>query len=109
MSFPMSLAILRKRIIVCGLVAVSGCVQPHSTLAFHNFTKLIGNDILIGGSYGLLPGFFKLSDLLVIAPNFFLPFMQISGVGVFHFFQRNFLRRPVRGANFMSALESHVL
>ncbi len=99
----------RQRVHVGGFVIAGERVHAHAAVAFHDLAELVFHHVFVGRRDGVLPGFFQLRQLLRVLPHALNALCLIRGIGLLDFFQRNFLRRVVGGADVGRALEGHVL
>ena len=106
---PQFNTVRRHRVEVARLVGIRESVHAAGAGAIDDLAELIRHDELLCLVDGGLPPFFELSDLCRVVVDGIAAGSIVGGVAPFDFGQRGRLRRVIRRADFVGALEGHVL
>ena len=98
-----------KRIVVRGLVVIGIGVEIFAAVLLDDLAKFVRLDELIGGGDVIFPIFFKLFQLAFVAAHRLVALGDVGRVGDLDLCQRRFFGGVIGGANFLRALERHVL
>src|SRR6202049_1316483 len=79
--------IFRQRVVIGGLVVISERVHVLAAILFDELAKCVADDVLVGLSDDVFPGFLQFLQFSLIVANAFIALRNVSGVGLFYLLQ----------------------
>src|ERR1700675_1310418 len=92
-----------------GFVVAGVGVHVLAAVLFDELAKRVADYVLVGLSDSIFPGLLQFLQLRLIAANAFIALRKVSRIGHLDLLQRRLFSGIVGRANFVRALERHVL